>query len=40
MNPKIEGLIYALVIVLALVALALVAVAPGFVTSQVVYQGF
>jgi hypothetical protein len=41
MNPKIlEGLIYALVIVLSLVAIGLVAVAPGFLDTQVVYQGF
>jgi len=41
MNPKIlEGLIYALVIVLSLVAIGLAAVAPGFLDTQVVYQGF
>lgn len=41
MNPKIlEGLIYALVIVLSLVALGLIALAPGFLDTQVVYQGF
>jgi hypothetical protein len=41
MNPKtIERLVYALVIVLSLIALGLVALAPGFMDTQVVYQGF
>ena len=41
MNPKIlEQFVYLLVIVLSLVALGLVALAPGFMDTQVVYQGF
>lgn len=41
MNPKIlDRLVYALVIVLSLIALGLVALAPGFMDTQVVYQGF
>jgi hypothetical protein len=41
MNPKIlERLVYALVIALSLIALGLVALAPGFLDTQVVYQGF
>ena len=41
MNPKIlERLVYTLVIVLSLIALGLVALAPGFMDTQVVYQGF
>jgi hypothetical protein len=41
MNPKIlERLVYVLVIVLSLIALGLVALAPGFMDTQVVYQGF
>jgi hypothetical protein len=41
MNRKIlERLVYALVIVLSLIALGLVALAPGFMDTQVVYQGF
>ncbi|HTR43350.1 MAG TPA: hypothetical protein VMH87_17190 [Pseudomonadales bacterium] len=41
MNPRIlERLVYALVIVLSLIALGLVALAPGFMDTQVVYQGF
>jgi hypothetical protein len=41
MNPQIlERLVYALVIVLSLIALGLVALAPGFMDTQVVYQGF
>ena len=41
MNPLIlERVVYALVIVLSLIALGLVALAPGFMDTQVVYQGF
>jgi hypothetical protein len=41
MNRKIlERVVYALVIVLSLIALVLVALAPGFMDTQVVYQGF
>jgi hypothetical protein len=41
MNRKIlEWLVYALVIVLSLIVLGLVALAPGFMDTQVVYQGF
>jgi hypothetical protein len=41
MNPKIlEQFVYILVIVLSLIALGLVALAPGFMDTQVVYQGF
>ena len=41
MNRKIlERLVYALVIVLSLIVLGLVALAPGFMDTQVVYQGF
>jgi hypothetical protein len=41
MSPKIlERLVYALVILLSLIALGLVALAPGFMDTQVVYQGF
>jgi hypothetical protein len=41
MNPKIvEHLVYALVIVLSLIAVGLVALAPDFLNTQVVYQGF
>ena len=41
MKPKtIERLIYALVIVLSLIILGLMAFAPDFMNSQVVYQGF
>jgi len=43
MNPKsksLERLIYALVIVLSLLVLGLVALAPGFLDTQVIYQGF
>jgi len=43
MNPKsknLERLIYALVIILSLIVLGLVALAPGFLDSQVIYQGF
>jgi hypothetical protein len=41
MNPQIlERLVYALVIVLSLIVLGLVALAPGFMDTQVVYQGF
>lgn len=41
MNPKIlEQLVYVLVIVLSLVVLGLVTLAPGFMDTQVVYQGF
>ena len=39
--PKIvERLVYALVIVLSLIVLGLIAFAPDFMNSQVVYQGF
>jgi|HubBroStandDraft_5_1064220.scaffolds.fasta_scaffold362232_2 hypothetical protein len=41
MTPQIlEKLIYTLVIALSLIALGLVALAPGFMDTQVVYQGF
>jgi len=42
MNPKpnLENFIYALVIVVSLIALALVALVPGFMDAQVVYRGF
>ena len=41
MNPKIvERLIYTLVIVLSLIVLGLMAFAPDFMNSQVIYQGF
>ena len=43
MNPKskvLERFIYALVIILSLIVLGLVAMAPGFLQSKVVYQGF
>jgi hypothetical protein len=41
MTPQIlEKLVYTLVIVLSLIALGLVALAPGFMDTQVVYQGF
>jgi hypothetical protein len=43
MNPKsknLERLIYAVVIILSLIVLGLVALAPGFLDSQVIYQGF
>lgn len=41
MNPKtVERLVYALVIALSLIVLGLMAFAPDFMNSQVVYQGF
>jgi hypothetical protein len=43
MNPKSkipERLIYAAVIILSLLVLGLLALAPGFLDTQVVYQGF
>ena len=41
MNRKTtERLIYGLVIVLSLIVLGLMAFAPDFMNSQVVYQGF
>jgi hypothetical protein len=41
MNPKIiERLVYLLVIVLSLTILGLMAFAPDFMNSQVIYQGF
>ena len=41
MKPKtLERLVYALVIVLSLILLGLMALAPDFMNSQVVYQGF
>jgi hypothetical protein len=40
MNPNLERVIYALVIIVSLIVLGLVAVAPGFLDSQVIYQGF
>jgi hypothetical protein len=43
MNPKskiLERFVYALVIVLLLIVLGLVALSPGFLDSQVIYQGF
>ena len=41
MNPKtVERVVYALVIVLALIVLGLMAFAPDFMNSQVIYQGF
>jgi hypothetical protein len=39
-QPPTERLIYALVIVLSLIAVALVAIAPGFMDATVVYRGF
>jgi hypothetical protein len=41
MSPKIlERLVYTLVIVLSLLVLGLMAFAPDFMNSQVIYQGF
>jgi hypothetical protein len=41
MTPKpIERLVYTLIIILALIAIGLVAFAPDFMNSQVIYQGF
>ncbi len=41
MNPKIlERFVYALVIILSLFMLGLLAFAPNFMDSQVIYQGF
>lgn len=40
LKPHIERLIYALVIILSLAALGLFALAPGFMETQVIYQGF
>jgi hypothetical protein len=41
MNPKtVERVVYALVIVLSLIVLGLMAFAPDFMNSQVIYQGF
>jgi hypothetical protein len=41
MHPKtIERLVYALVIILSLAVLGLMAFAPDFMNSQVIYQGF
>ncbi len=43
MNPKfkiLERILYAVVIILSLIALGLFALAPGFMNSQVVYKGF
>jgi len=41
MNPKtVERLVYALVIVLSLIVLGLMAFAPDFMNSQVIYQEF
>ena len=41
MSPKtVERLVFALVIVLSLIVLGLMAYAPDFMNSQVVYQGF
>lgn len=41
MNQKIlERFVYALVIVLSLILLGLMALAPNFMDSQVIYQGF
>lgn len=41
MSPKnVERFVYALVIVLSLIVLGLIAFAPDFMNSQVVYQGF
>lgn len=40
-NPVIERLIFALLVILSLVALLLVLVSPaGIVNTRVVYQGF
>ena len=39
-NPYLEKLIYAAVIILSLVVLGLMTLAPGFLDSQVIYQGF
>jgi len=41
MNPRtVEWLIYALVVALSLIIVGLMAFAPDFMNSQVVYQGF
>ena len=43
MNPKtkiLERCVYALVVILTLIALGLVALSPAFLESKVVYQGF
>lgn len=41
MNLKnLERVIYALVIILSLLVVGLVVLAPGFLDSQVIYQGF
>ena len=39
-HPLLEKFIYALVIILSLITLGLVVLAPGFMDTQVVYQGF
>jgi hypothetical protein len=39
-NRNLERLVYALVIILSLITLGLVVLAPGFMDTQVVYQGF
>ena len=39
-HPLIEHCLYALVIILSLIVLGLIAVSPGFLDTQVVYQGF
>jgi hypothetical protein len=41
MNQQtVERLVYALVIVFSLIVLGLMAFAPDFMNSQVIYQGF
>jgi hypothetical protein len=43
MNPKskiLERIVYALLIILALIAVGLVTLAPSFMNTHVVYQGF
>jgi hypothetical protein len=40
MSPLLERLVYALVIILSLIVLGLVVLAPGFMDTHVVYQGF
>jgi hypothetical protein len=43
MNPKskiLERIVYALLIIFSLIAVGLVTLAPGFMNTHVVYQGF
>jgi hypothetical protein len=39
-KPSIKHFIYAAVIIISLIILTLVAIAPGFMDTGVVYQGF